>query len=239
MALTRFDKLGNGVITADDFRKLWRETKEAQKLKEVHRAVSFTDPAKTSFEAGQIFSKYDTNRDGKLDKNEFEQLMQRHPEIMRNLDSYGMNSNDMPVSIPALVKKREIPVEIERSVPTEIITGRLLTHYDETAGVAIPQSSVEQHASMGNTIIPLVDAYKSRYDRLRGLLTARLLPRREHLIQLRRQLENCSAEVSAARKAIERETQTDADQIIARLQSSESMRQSSIKHQVQRLMCIR
>jgi len=52
------------------------------------------------------------------------------------------------------------------------------------------------------------------------------------LLQLRRQLQNCSAEVTAKKKGIERETLTDAEQIIERLRAVESMRQSSIKHQV-------
>lgn len=59
---------------------------------------------------------------------------------------------------------------------------------------------------------------------------------REHLLQLKRQLDNCSIEVSAAKKAIERETLTDSQQILERLQAVESMRQSSITQQVRRLL---
>lgn len=116
--------------------------------------------------------------------------------------------------------------------PYEILTGKLLTHYDETAGVAIPNTSVDQHRGMGNTVVPLVEAYRSRYDHLRMLLTTKLLPKREYLLQIRRQLLNTAAEVTAVRKGIERETMQDAEQIIERLRGTESLRQSSITHEV-------
>jgi hypothetical protein len=63
-------------------------------------------------------------------------------------------------------------------------------------------------------------------------LTARLLPKREHLLQIRRQLGNTSAEVAATKQSIERETLLDGEQIIERLRTVESMRQSAIKHQI-------
>lgn len=118
------------------------------------------------------------------------------------------------------------------NLPYEVITGQLLTHYDETAGVALPHSSVEQHRTLGNTVIPLVESYKARYERLRTLLTTKLFPKRENLLQLRRQLLNTSTEVAAVRKGIERETMKDAEQIIERLRAVESLRQSSIQLQV-------
>lgn len=64
------------------------------------------------------------------------------------------------------------------------------------------------------------------------MLTSKLLPRRENILQLRRQLTHTSNDVEAARIAIERETRADYENIIERLRNVESMRQSSIKHQV-------
>ena len=163
-----------------------------------------------------MFSKLDANGDGRIDKKDFESLLRDHPELLRP------NHEDESSS----------KYEIMGQLPTEVITGRLLTHYDETAGVALPQSAVEQHKRLGNTVISLPESYRSRYDRLRSHLTGKLRPRREYLLQLRRQLNNCSTEAEAARKAIERETLTDTEQILDRLRSAEAMRQSSIKHQV-------
>lgn len=173
------------------------------------------DPAALSFEAGQIFSKFDKNGNGKLDKTEFEMLMKSYPELLKTTSRGIDNKKD--------------------SFPTEVISGRLLTHYDETAGIAIPRVAIEQHRSMGHTVTPLLESYRQRYDRLRAMLTGRLFPKREHLLQLRRQLQNCSIEVSAVRKGIERETMVDAEQIVERVRAVESMRQSSIKHQVSSL----
>ena len=118
------------------------------------------------------------------------------------------------------------------SLPGEVITNRLLTHYDETAGVALTRGEVEQHKNMGNTVIPLLQSYKSRYDRLRAVLTGKFLQKREHLLQLRRQLQTVSVEVDATRRGIERETLADTQQILERLRNVESMRQSAIRHQI-------
>ena len=184
------------------------------------------DPNVASFEAGQIFSKFDLDGDGKLNKLEFESLIKSYPELMK---ASGIAAASMGGAGTGTFGGAGISVG---SYPVEIISGRMLTHYDETAGIAIPRSAIEQHKSMGNTILPLLESYKSRYDRLRALLTGRLFPKREHLLQLRRQLQNCSAEVTAVRKGIERETLTDTEQILERLRTAESMRQSSINHQV-------
>jgi hypothetical protein len=143
-----------------------------------------------------------------------------------------MASKRASASKKPLEAKGETSFSSEPRFPFEITTGRLLTHYDETAGIALPSSAVESHQVMGNTVLPLVESYKTRYERLRALMTAKLFPRREHLLQLRRQLLNTSTEVEAVRKGIERETMKDAEQIIERLRAVESMRQSSITLQV-------
>mmetsp|Transcript_21247 Transcript_21247/g.35606 ORF Transcript_21247/g.35606 Transcript_21247/m.35606 type:complete len:411 (+) Transcript_21247:83-1315(+) len=173
--------------------------------------VNLGDPASVSFEAGQIFSKYDADKDGKLDKHEFTQLIRQNPEIL-------MGSPEKSKTVGGL--------------PSELVSNRVLTHFDETAGVAISRWEVDQHKGMGNIVTPLTDAYKTRYERLRSVLTGKLLPKREHLLQLRRQLQSCSIEVDAKRRSIEKETLSDTEQILERLRAVESMRQSAIKHQV-------
>lgn len=220
----------SGVLTADDFRKLWRDTKmsaappagangvgpEGATNPPSHLGPGL-DPAALSFEAGKIFASFDTDHDGRLDKTDFENMIKNHPEFTRGVPG-----------VASLEAAKNNPMG---TLPTEVGTGRLLTHFDETAGVAIPRSALEQHRKLGNTVTPLLESYRARYDRLRGMLTSRLLPKREHLLQLRRQLTNSSAEVAATKGAIERETLTDGEQIIERLRTVESMRQSAIKHQ--------
>ena len=205
---------------------MWRESKEGSSrpsstlkgnLKSSNESTTNNNDtpqnSQLSFEAGKLFSQFDKDGDGKLNKKEFEDVLHNFPDMAKS--SPTSSSHQQSVMLP-----------------TEVVTGRLLTHYDETAGVAIPSSSVEHHRMMGNSVSPLVESYRARYDKLRTLLTGRLLPRREHILQLRRQLENCSSEVTAARRAIEKETMSDAEQIIERLRSTESMRQSAIKQQV-------
>lgn len=176
-----------------------------------------TDPALVSFDAGQIFSRFDQDGDGKLSKLEFTQLIRENPSLL----SGGILD-------PTVVRR-------PGTLPMDLGSNRILTHFDETAGVAISSSELQQHKNMGNVVTTLVEAYKSRYDRLRAVLTGKLLPKREHLLQLRRQLQNTSIEVDARRRGIERETLTDTEQILERLRAVESMRQSAIKHQVLQL----
>ena len=220
-------------MTPDDFCQIWRNGKSPEtgplNVSSSKVSITHTEKQKTQFpvnntftlyEARQMFSKLEVDSDGKVNKIDFENILRDHPEISKpGYDGAHQSGSD-------------VPVEKEYLLPMEVISGRLLTHYDETAGVALPKTAVEQHRRLGNTVLPLPESYRSRYDRLRSLLTAKLFPRREHLLQLRRQLQNCSTEVEASKRAIERETLSDAEQILERLRSIEAMRQSSIKHQV-------
>ena len=232
-SIDRYDKAQRGLLTPDDFCQIWRNGKSPETgLLNVSLSKASTIPAekqKTTIpvnnafslmEARKMFSKLEIDGDGKISKSDFENVLRDHPEFLKpGYDGAHQFGSD-------------VPVEKEYMLPMEVISGRLLTHYDETAGVALPKSAVEQHRRLGNTVLPLPESYRSRYDRLRSLLTVKLFPRREHLLQLRRQLQNCSTEVEAAKRAIERETLSDAEQILERLRSIEAMRQSSIKHQV-------
>ena len=74
--------------------------------------------------------------------------------------------------------------------------------------------------------------FSSSYARLRTYLTSKLLPRRENLLQIRRQLVNSDNEVDTTRVNIERETLADVDKILERLRNVASLRHSSIQNQV-------
>ena len=138
----------------------------------------FLDPTVPSFEAGQIFAHFDRNNDGHLDKTEFEALVKQIPGL------FSPSSHTADIKATA-----SIP-----TLPVELISGRLLTHYDETvsfaeftheflivsqhhlsfqAGIPLPKTSIDQHQAMGNLVTPLVDAYKKRYDKLRTQLTSK------------------------------------------------------------------
>lgn len=98
----------------------------------------------------------------------------------------------------------------------DVLTGQHLTHYDETAGIALAGTMVDTHTSMGHTVVPLVDAYNRRYHKLQSLVSARLLPKRDHLRRLARQLQTASHEAEQTRRGIERETMTDTEKILDR-----------------------
>ena len=224
---SKYDSTRSGVLTSEDFRKIWKEARtllpstatqpSSSSATQAGSAAAATFKQSTDgdltavlFEAGQVFTSFDKDGDGNLSKAEFEALIRSHPDIL--------NLNKIPDS----------HVKADKYQPLELITGRLLTHFDETAGISISSDSVDQHRTMGHTVVPLIDAYKLRYDRLRALLATKVLPRREYLIQLRRQLTNVSSEVEAVRKGIERETLIDTDKIIERLKTVEFSRSTGI-----------
>lgn len=239
---SRYDTTRSGVMTAEDFRKMWKDTvpspnSNANALQQQYHhhqqqqqqqpytynsnsnsnAGSNRDPTSVIFEAGQIFSSHDKDGDGKLSKLEFESLIKTHPQLLKLTSNNRIADNRSH--------------RIESSYPLELITGRLLTHYDETANIAISSDLIDQHTSMAHVVVPLLDAYKTRYDRLRSLVSSKILPKKEQLLQIKRQLRNASAEVSSVSGTIERETLLDAEKIIENLRAVESMRQSSISHQ--------
>jgi Ca2+-binding EF-hand superfamily protein len=216
MLFSRYDQNKSGMLAAEDFKNIWREAN-------TNKAIRFADVVDDSkrdvlFEAGVIFSRFENGR-GHLTKDSFEKLVREYPQLLK--EKPHVESTSSPV--------------IESTLPKEIVSGLLLTHYDETAGVPLSRSAIDHHRALGNLVSPLAESYKIRYDKLRYLLTGKLLPRREHLLQLRRQLQNASIEVASSRKGIERETLDDTDHILDRLRTAESMRQSAIKHQVNRM----
>ena len=176
------------------------------------------------FQLGQIFAHFDENKDGVLDKKEFESLINNAPGLLKN----PKQTSEVSTSISK-------PGGSGPIFPTEMVSGRLLTHYDETAGVPLPKTAIDQHKAMGNVVIPLFEAYKSRYEKLRNSLTGKLLPKRENLLQMRRQICIASDEIKEAKQAIQKETIKDVEGILQRLQQSESLRQSKIRHQLVRL----
>eukprot|EP01031_Cornospumella_fuschlensis_P040399 gene40399-49231_t len=172
------------------------------------QASAPVDPAMIPFEAGRIFSKYDADNDGKLSKQEFTHLLAENTHML------GQQGNP---NYPS-------------GIPKDLVSNRILTHFDETAGVAIPRFEVDSHVSMGHVVKPLVEAYSSRYEHLRSTLTNKLYPKREYLLNLKKQLQHTAIELSERRKAIERETLKDTENILERLKGVESLRQSNLEH---------
>ena len=116
--------------------------------------------------------------------------------------------------------------------PVDEYTGRFLTHYDNTAGVPLPRTAVDQHLALKHSVVDLATAFKERYDRLQHNLRTKLVPNKLKLESLKEKLMKCSATATAVRERIERITKNDADEIIARLRQAESRRQTAIKNEV-------
>lgn len=212
----KYDPNGTGHLNAAAFRQMWSEAKAL--LDESKHANSGTGEV-SAFDAGTIFAKFDSDNDGQLNKQDFEAMLRSYPDLLQQLRPTASSSYS--------------PHHYGDShLPYEVVSGRLLTHYDETAGIAISRSAVQSHEAMGNSVVPLVESYNQRYSRLRTYLTSKLLPRRENLLQLRRQLVNADSEVESTRENIERETMSDVDKIIERLRNVASMRHSAIQNQM-------
>lgn len=144
----RYDPKQTGLLNAESFRQMWAEAKAV--LDENRNSVN--DTGLSAFDAGTIFAKFDSDRDGQLNKQDFEAMLKTNPELLRQLLPAGSSSGGggdhyrSPASY----------------LPHEVVSGRLLTHYDETAGIAVSRSAVQSHEAMGNTVVPLVESYNQR-----------------------------------------------------------------------------
>ena len=184
--------------TKEPLKDATKETTTKKKTKSSTITESPTDK-NVDFEAGMMFNKFDTTGQGMISADEFRKLWReaKNVDVKKGIESIDdtkklLDDKTILKSDPLMVFYESQVDSNQSSLPLEVITGRLLTHYDETAGVAIPSSAVEHHRSLGNSVSPLVESYRVRYERLRLMLTGKLLPRREHILQLRRQLESCS-----------------------------------------------
>lgn len=213
----RFDPNHTGLLNADAFRQMWAEAKA---VLDENKNNSNDMGQVSAFDAGTIFAKFDSDNDGQLNKQDFEAMLKTNPDLLRQLMPAASSGGNRSFYGSGSF------------LPHEVVSGRLLTHYDETAGIAVSRSAVQSHEAMGNTVVPLVESYNQRYTRLRTYLTSKLLPRRENLLQLRRQLVHADNDVETARINIERETLADVDKIIERLRNVASLRHSSIQNQV-------
>ena len=137
-----------------------------------------------------------------------------------------------PSATPALPPPANVSSSSTFSIPSEIYSGRHLTHYDETSGVPISQSEVDSNIRNKHTVRTLIDAYSDRYERLRMLLTSKLFPRRQNLLQAYRKLKENSDIISEKGRIIEKETLSDTERILERLKSTVSLRQSAIQHEM-------
>ena len=128
----KYDKSKSGVITADDFRQMWRETKENNNnrndsVRQAAESTGISAPGSNptggstgqiapeavqpniSFEAGKMFQNFDKNNDGKLDKLEFESLMNDIPGLIHR-------------AADGLTPKKQATVETPTASPTKIGT---------------------------------------------------------------------------------------------------------------------
>ena len=154
----RFDPNQTGLLNAEAFRQMWSEAKAV--LDENNNKNSANEMGQVSaFDAGTIFAKFDSDHDGQLNKQDFEAMLRTNPELFRQL-------------LPALSSSRGGEGRGGGGLysrlgggflPHEVVSGRLLTHYDETAGIAVSRSAVQSHEAMGNTVVPLVESYNQRY----------------------------------------------------------------------------
>ncbi|CAN0056187.1 unnamed protein product [Ectocarpus sp. 4 AP-2014] len=243
----------NGGVDAKDFQRVWREREqlfsdpdpapggEVGRREEARRpggearregrregGGGGAGPEKI-FEFGQLFQKFDTDGDGRLGRADFERMVggmldqvgERGGDGTRRGSRGGEGDNDnAPSAAPQ-------PLPPPPAVPPSP-AGPSITHYDETTGVPLAREAVASQQALGHTVVPLREAYSRRLSRLQSLASSRLMPVRERLLQLRRRLHGRGEELRAARAAIERETLADAEAIVERLRSAETLKQATL-----------
>ncbi|CAB1096679.1 unnamed protein product [Ectocarpus sp. CCAP 1310/34] len=232
---TRFAR--NGGVDAKDFQRVWREREhlfsepdpapggdvggreeasrpggEARREGRREEGGGGVGPEKI-FEFGKLFQKFDTDGDGRLGRADFERLVggmleqvgERGGDGTRRGSRGGEGDNgNAPSAAPQ-------PLPPPPAVPPSP-AGPSITHYDETTGVPLAREAVASQQALGHTVVPLREAYSRRLSRL----------------QLRRRLHGRGEELRAARAAIERETLADAEAIVERLRSAETLKQAML-----------
>lgn len=242
-------KHGGGGIDAQDFQKMWRE-KGAAMLPPP--SVPPVGP-EVSFEVGQLFERYNTGRDGRLTRAEFERLVgdqvagryqqqqpfvfppQKSPQHEVRVPQQQQEAERADTFAKPLLHSHNIDDQARRPGAYDfsgVQVGPPLTHYNETTGVPLPHEAVAPQAALGHTIVPLHEAYNRRLSRLQALVSSRLMPAREQLLQFRRRLMSCSEEVKAAKNSVSRETESDAEAILERLRSAEALKQATLTQRV-------
>ncbi|KAG5180093.1 hypothetical protein JKP88DRAFT_264019 [Tribonema minus] len=211
------------------------------------------------FEIGQLFERFDSDKDGRLTRAEFEKLMNLRVQQQRQQapdpDQYSaataptrLPGSPSPPRPPHHQRQRHMAADAPNmrwsqpapaasaaapSYGYPILPGALpLTHYNETAGVPLRKDAVEEQVALGHTVVPLHEAYSRRLARLQALVTSKLLPAREQLLQLRRRLLARGEEVQSAKAAIERETMADAHTILERLRSAEALKMATLEQRM-------
>mmetsp|Transcript_709 Transcript_709/g.1747 ORF Transcript_709/g.1747 Transcript_709/m.1747 type:complete len:435 (-) Transcript_709:1555-2859(-) len=212
-------------------------------------AVAAAPPlaAGSTFEAGQLFQRYDTSGKGVMTKRDFERLMMdlAKPGAGAPMPAPGPSltapggfgaMSAAAGSIPAAARPA---YDALPTAPFQHTAGKIpyrntetYTHFDETSGVPVPAERVSYHVATGHTVVPIMDAYSKRHSRLCALLSRRLMPRREQLMNIMRRVRSRVEEVRAKRTAIERTTMQDVETMIERLRSAEALKLSTLGSQL-------
>jgi hypothetical protein len=241
-------KHGGAGIDAQDFQKMWRDTvmktapvvQQPQQQQPLQAGLSL--PAARSidsdvkFEIGKLFERYNSSKDGRLTRADFEKMVQEEYTGSPNTATAAANVQPSPLFSSQLYTQRDntqqhhqqrqqqqqqhkLPAvagsnQNQQQQQQQQVDGKsaadaysysgvqigpALTHYNETTGVPLPQEAVTGQVSLGHTVVPLHDAYNRRLSRLQALVSSRLMPAREQLLQLRRRLHTCADEVKAAK----------------------------------------
>jgi len=141
-------------------------------------------------------------------------------------------ADSAPAAPPAADAAPPVDPKSLYGAPVDEYTGRFLTHYDNTAGVPLPRTAVDQHVAMKHNVVDLVTAFKERYERLQHNLRTKLVPNKLRLDTVRDKLNKCSQEATHTRERIEKITKHDCDEMIARLRQAEARRQTAIQNEV-------
>ncbi|CAM9173241.1 unnamed protein product, partial [Chrysoparadoxa australica] len=194
-------------VDAKDFRQMWKEIANMSQGQVQAQSTGTTTPApagsqgkatlemspQLTFEVGKLFEKY-SGGGGSLSYVDFEKMIRSE----YSQHSGGENGQAGSGEEAGAVNMLQSGVPLSRSPaqrPSRLGLGPRLTHYNETTGVPLPTEAVASQSTLGHTCVPLHEAYNRRLARLQSLVSTRLMPAREQLLQLRRRLHAAAEEV--------------------------------------------
>lgn len=108
-------------------------------------------------------------------------------------------------------------------------------YYSETCGAPLTADEADRARAEGHRVASMSEAYASRRDKLRQLMVAKLLPRRDRLASLARWVADRTDDFDRTYSRIEAETRRDSDEVLTRLRDVYNARTGELRRAAEQL----
>jgi hypothetical protein len=208
----------------------------------------------SDFEAGRIFERYDKDKQGRIGKEEFHQLMTDY-KLRVGESAAAMEDNLLPEdgdvaghpftwdcsngagAGPSSFQLWQGGIQAKNTSARALAStaGPRRVQRQELCGEAWSDAVVSTRGLIGTGISPglsLEDAYRQRVAVLQRLLRGSLCGKKERLLQQMMEVQNCMEIVQKAKLEIEQETLADSEAVLHRLRTTEAAKMKALRDQL-------